>query len=211
MGGFVLSVPGIGLESLMIFIIMSRRPPKSTLFPYTTLFRSRATNVYRVLGPRLGLATLALDLLKGAVPVWLAAALPLVDAGAREREWLAVLAGGAAVAGHIWTCFAGFRGGKGVATTAGVLLALAPAAFGIFVLVWVVTVAATRYVSLGSTCGAIAFAAALWWLARGGTQSPIFWLGALLAILVVARHRENLRRVFRGEERRFSLKGGSTS
>ena len=168
-----------------------------------------ATNVYRVLGPPLGLATLALDVLKGAAPVWAAAALPLGDAWPREREWLAVLAGGAAVAGHVWTCFAAFRGGKGVATTAGVLLALAPAAFGIFLAVFVVTVAATRYVSLGSTLGALAFVLALGWLAPAGPRSPAFWLGALLALVVIVRHRENLRRVLRGEERRFSLKGGT--
>ena len=165
-----------------------------------------ATNVYRVLGPRLGLATLLLDVLKGALPVWLVPALPAMDAFPGGREWCAVTVGLAAVAGHVWTCFAGFKGGKGVATSAGVLLALAPAAFGVFVLVFAATLALTRYVSLGSVLGSVAFVVAL---GIGlGTRNPVFMLGALLATLVIVRHRQNLQRLARGEERRFSFKGG---
>ncbi len=170
-----------------------------------------ATNVYRVLGPRLGLATLALDILKGAFPVWVAAALPAPELSGRARELLAVAAAAAAVTGHVWTCFAGFKGGKGVATTVGVLLALAPAAFAIFVAVFLATVAITRYVSLGSTLGALAFSISLAWLAPSGVRSPVFWLGLGLGLVVVVRHRENLRRLARGEERRFSWKGGGGS
>lgn len=168
-----------------------------------------ATNVYRVLGPGLGIATLLLDVLKGAIPVWLVPALPQFDAFPGGKEWCAVAVGLAAVAGHVWTCFAGFRGGKGVATTVGVLLALAPAAFGVFVAVFAITLAVTRFVSLGSVLGALGFAIALMlWM---GPRSPVFAMGILLAGLVVVRHRENLKRLARGEERRFSFKGGSSS
>lgn len=168
-----------------------------------------ATNVYRVLGPGLGLLTLALDVLKGAVPVWLVPAFPQMDAFPGGREWCAVTVGLAAVVGHMATVFAGFRGGKGVATTVGVLLALAPGAFGVFVAVFVAVVALTRYISLGSVLGSLAFviALALW----SGPRSPTFALGGLLAVLVILRHRENLARLSRGEERRFSLKGGNAS
>ena len=76
-------------------------------------------------------------------------------------EWPPILAGLGAIAGHVWSVFARFRGGKGVATTAGVLLALSPAAFGVFVAVFVATVAVTRYISLGSMLGALAFALTL--------------------------------------------------
>jgi glycerol-3-phosphate acyltransferase PlsY len=167
-----------------------------------------ATNVYRVLGPGLGIATLLLDVLKGALPVWGLPTLGFMAAFPGGREGCAVTAGLAAVAGHVWTCFAGWKGGKGVATTAGVLLALAPAAFGVFVAVFVATVALTRYISLGSVLGSVAFVAALAWRSGGDVRRPAFVMGALLAALVIARHRENIARMVRGEERRFSFKGG---
>ncbi|HET9327667.1 MAG TPA: glycerol-3-phosphate 1-O-acyltransferase PlsY [Candidatus Eisenbacteria bacterium] len=168
-----------------------------------------ATNVYRVLGPRLGVATLLLDVLKGALPVWLVPALPQMDRFPGGQAWCAVAVALAAVAGHVWTCFAGFKGGKGVATTAGVLLALAPLAFGVFVVVFVITLALSRYVSLGSVLGSVAFVIALALIE--GTRTPAFMLGGLLAILVILRHRENLKRLARGEERRFSFRGGAST
>jgi acyl phosphate:glycerol-3-phosphate acyltransferase len=167
-----------------------------------------ATNVYRTLGPGLGILTLLLDIAKGALPVWVLPQLGLAAAFPGGPEWCRLAAGLAAVAGHVWTFLAGFRGGKGVATTVGVLLALAPAAFGSFVGVFLLTVAVTRYISLGSTLGAIAFAATLAVVAPGGVLSPTFLLGVALAVLVIARHRDNFHRLLRGEERRFSWKGG---
>ncbi len=168
-----------------------------------------ATNVYRVLGPRLGIATLLLDVCKGALPVWLAPALIPLDRFPGGHDGAAMIAGLGAVAGHVWSCFAGFRGGKGVATSAGVLLALGPLAFAAFLAVFVVTLALTRYVSLGSVLGSAAFVVAL--ALERGLRDPVFWLGALLATLVIVRHRENLRRLARGEERRFSFKGGAST
>jgi glycerol-3-phosphate acyltransferase PlsY len=170
-----------------------------------------ATNVYRSLGPGLGVLTLLLDIAKGALPVWLLPHAAFAAAFPGGPEWCRLAVGLAAVAGHVWTCFAGFKGGKGVATTVGVLLALAPAAFGVFVLVFVLVVAVTRFISLGSTLGAVAFAVALAFLAPGGARSPTFLLGLLLALLVVVRHRDNFRRLLRGKERRFSFRGGRTS
>ncbi len=167
-----------------------------------------ATNVYRSLGPALGITTLLLDIAKGALPVVLVPGLPFAQAFPGGREWCMAAVATAAVAGHVWTCFADFQGGKGVATTVGVLLALAPVAFGVFAAVFVATVALTRYVSLGSVLGSLAFAVTLGWVARGGMRSPTFALGALLALLVIVRHRENLARLARGTERRFSLRGG---
>jgi len=170
-----------------------------------------ATNVYRSLGPALGILTLILDIAKGALPVWLLPHAAFAAAFPGGPEWCRLAVGLAAVAGHVWTFLAGFKGGKGVATTVGVLLALAPAAFGIFALVFVLVVAVTRYISLGSMLGAAAFAVALAFLAPGGLRSPTFLLGLLLALLVVFRHRDNFRRLLRGEERRFSFRGGRTS
>jgi glycerol-3-phosphate acyltransferase PlsY len=105
---------------------------------------------------------------------------------------------------------AGFKGGKGVAAAVGVLLALAPVAFGVFVAVFVAVVAVTRYVSLGSVLGALAFSVTLFVRGGGAWRSPTTLLGVALALLVLLRHRENLGRLTRGEERRFSFKGGGS-
>ena len=170
-----------------------------------------ATNVYRSLGSALGILTLVLDIAKGALPVWLLPHAAFAATFPGGPEWCRLAVGLAAVAGHVWTFLAGFKGGKGVATSAGVLLALAPAAFGVFALVFLLVVAVTRFVSLGSTLGAIAFAVALAFRAPGGPRSPTFLLGLLLALLVVFTHRDNYRRLMRGEERRFSFRGGRSS
>jgi len=164
-----------------------------------------ATNVYRSLGPAIGLLTLVLDMAKGALPVWLVPGLAIARSFPGGPEWCRIAVGFAAVAGHVWTFLAGFKGGKGVATTAGVLLALSPPAFGVFVAVFLATLAMTRFVSLGSILGAIAFTFALWRIEPAGIRSPAFLLGALLAAVVVVRHRENIARLMKGEERRFTF------
>ena len=170
-----------------------------------------ATNVYRSLGPALGITTLLLDMSKGALPVWLVPASPIADRFPGGPEACGLAVGLAAVAGHVWSFLAGFKGGKGVATTAGVLLALAPRAFAVFAAVFVVTVALTRYISLGSVLGALAFSIALAFVTPAGVKGPTFAFGVLLAAVVVVRHRENLRRLARGSERRFSWRGGANS
>lgn len=164
-----------------------------------------ATNVYRSLGPGIGVATLVLDIAKGAVPVWLVPSSPLAQAFPGGAEWCAVAVAFAAVAGHVWTFLAGFKGGKGVATTVGVLLSLSPPAFGVFMAVFLVTLLATRYVSLGSILGSIAFTAALTKFTPGGVGSPRFLLGALLAVIVIVRHKDNIARLLSGQESRFSF------
>jgi glycerol-3-phosphate acyltransferase PlsY len=171
-----------------------------------------ATNVYRSLGPPLGIATLVLDALKGALPVWLVPRL-LVHESSRPSDYpmLAVATGLGAVLGHVFSFWTGFRGGKGVATTAGVLLALAPAAFAVFCGVFVATVAVTRFISLGSTLGSVAFLVALCLWTPVPLADPRVWLGLVLTVLILWRHRENYRRLARGEERRFSLRGESAS
>jgi len=143
--------------------------------------------------------------------VWLLPQLAIAASFPGGPEWCRLAVGLAAVAGHVWTFLAGFRGGKGVATTVGVLLALAPAAFGVFVLTFVLVVAVTRYISLGSTLGAVAFVLTLGMTGHGGWRSPTTLLGVALAVLVIVRHVDNFRRLARGEERRFSWKGGSES
>jgi glycerol-3-phosphate acyltransferase PlsY len=164
--------------------------------------------VYRSLGPALGITTMVLDIAKGALPVAIVPGLGITQPFPGGREWCMVTVAVAAVCGHMWTCFAGFRGGKGVATTVGVLLTLAPLAFGVFAVVFLAVLALTRYVSLGSVLGSLAFVVALGLLADGGVRSPRFAVGLVLGLLVVARHRDNLVRLAQGTERRFTLKGG---
>jgi glycerol-3-phosphate acyltransferase PlsY len=168
-----------------------------------------ATNVYRTLGPAIGVSVLVLDIAKGALPTWLVPGLALSAGFPGGSEWCRLAVGLAAVLGHLFTVFAGFKGGKGVATTAGVLLALSPVAFATFATVFVIAVAVTRYISLGSMLGSLAFASTLGVTAPGGVRSPTFAFGVAIALLVIVRHRENIGRLARGEERRFSFRGGS--
>jgi len=165
-----------------------------------------ATNVYRSLGPAVGVPVLLLDVAKGALPTWLVPGMSVCAAFPGGPEWCRLAVAAAAVLGHMFTVFAGFRGGKGVATTVGVLLALSPAAFAGFLGVFVITVALTRYISLGSILGSAAFAITLGLTHAGGWKSPTFFFGALLAAVVIYRHKDNIARLTRGEERRFSFK-----
>jgi len=120
-----------------------------------------ATNVYRSLGPAVGVPVLLLDIAKGALPTWLVPGMAACAAFPGGLEWCRLAVAAAAVLGHMFTVFAGFRGGKGVATSAGVLLALSPVAFAATLLVFVATVAITRYISLGSMLGAVTLATTL--------------------------------------------------
>jgi glycerol-3-phosphate acyltransferase PlsY len=119
-------------------------------------------------------------------------------------------AGIAAVAGHIWPVFARFRGGKGVATACGVFLAMAPLATGASVIVWLLVLAATRYVSVASMAAAVFLPLAIWSAARltgRGPSAPLLVAGAVVAVAVVARHRSNIRRLLEGTENRFGRAG----
>jgi acyl phosphate:glycerol-3-phosphate acyltransferase len=153
-----------------------------------------ATNVLRTGRKGLALATLALDLLKGALPAWLASRYLGPD--------MAVVAGLGAVIGHCFPVWLQFRGGKGVATAAGVVVALTPVVAGIAVGVFVLVVLATRYVSLASILGTIAAAPCAYLL--GHVQAAELYL--LLALLIVLKHAGNIRRLAQGNESRLDLR-----
>lgn len=156
-----------------------------------------ATNVLRAHGKGLALAVAALDIGKGALAVWL---VRLVTADPRP----AAAAGVAAVIGHVFPVFYGFRGGKGVATAVGAFVALAPLATLVCVAVFVAIVAVTRYVSLGSVVSVSLLppVAGLFFHAR----EPVVVAGAAVAALVVVEHVENLKRLAAGTERKLGQK-----
>jgi glycerol-3-phosphate acyltransferase PlsY len=147
-----------------------------------------ATNAWRLLGWRVGLPTLVLDILKGVLPVVLAR-LALGDVPALGAVGLA------AVVGHCWTPALRFRGGKGVATSAGVLLALAPLPTLLLVALWTGTVLGLRRSSLGALVAVAGAPLVFWWLAPGR-----LWVVAGIAVIVVLRHVPNIRRLVRGTE-----------
>lgn len=169
-----------------------------------------ATNVARVLGPKYGVLVLALDCVKGAAPTGLLPSL-LLASNPSQHLHLAVLSGVGAILGHMFPCWIGFRGGKGVATALGVALVLAPLPSGVALAVFALCFAATRIVSLSSIVGAFAFCALELWTLRPAPFSESTWslaaFSSVVPILIVVRHRTNLARLLRGTEPRFRFGG----
>jgi glycerol-3-phosphate acyltransferase PlsY len=160
-----------------------------------------ATNTFRNLGWKAAVPVALVDVLKGWLPVWW---FPQVDQTA-VWGWTLTYAA-AAILGHVFSFWVGFRGGKGIATSAGVFLALAPWSVLVALVVWVVVVFATRIVSLGSLAAALAVPISVYLLPPEGGR-PLFYFTLGLAAFVFWAHRSNLRRLVRGEENRFG-KGG---
>lgn len=161
-----------------------------------------ATNVGRVLGTKWGVVTFVLDAAKGCVPVIVAPWLYARATGGAVPAWLGVACGAAAVAGHVWPVWLRFRGGKGVATCAGMLLGVAPAAGIAGAATWGLVFGARRIVSLASIAAALAVALAAW-LLYGRTEVWRPWTLTVLGALVVWRHRSNIRRLLDGTEPRI--------
>lgn len=157
-----------------------------------------ATNAFRVLGWRLALPVLVFDVFKGWLPTYL---FPTLDNAG--PPW-AFAYGVAAIVGHVYSVFVRFRGGKGVATSAGVFLALAPVAVGVGLAIWLAIVFTTRIVSLASIIAAVALPLTVYAL-HGPTT--VFWVSAGLAAFVIYAHRSNIRRLLKGEEHRFGRRG----
>ena len=152
-----------------------------------------AANVLRVSSPMTAMTVLALDATKGGLAVWLAD-------GLTRQPPLAVCAGLAAIAGHIYPPWLGFRGGKGMATTAGVFAMLAPVAAACAAAVFLVLIAASRIVSIASMGAMVVLPPLAAWF--GGSRVVV--IGACVAAaFVLFRHRTNMRRVWLGTERRL--------
>lgn len=167
-----------------------------------------ATNVFRSVSKPLGILTFAFDLLKGFCGARLVPLLAASLTGSPHESGmgLPVFCGAMAVVGHNWTCFLGFKGGKGIATSAGLLLGLSPAGVGIAFLVWLALFLTTRYVSVASIGAAAALGVAVWPL-HLKTQGA--WFPAvltLLAAVAVWKHRSNIARLRAGTESRFQFR-----
>ncbi len=167
-----------------------------------------ATNAFRVLGKAAGSLVLGVDALKGALACW---GLPLAAArlGSGADLWtgleeLAVTAGVAAILGHNYPCWLRFKGGKGIATSAGVLLVLMPAALAVCLGLWLLVFALSRYVSLASLAAAAALPFAVW-----GTRGSRLLIGVacILSAMAIYKHRANVQRLLAGTEHRVSRSG----
>jgi glycerol-3-phosphate acyltransferase PlsY len=160
-----------------------------------------ATNVYRVAGLPAALLASLFDIAKGAVPVL------IVRAEAPNAEWLQIACGLAAVVGHILPVFAGFRGGKGVNTLLGVLVVLLPVETAICLMVFIVTLAVSRIVSLGSILAGVSLSliVVIEKYAIGKNISPLLLSACLfVTLLVLFTHRANIKRIVGRSENRLS-------
>jgi glycerol-3-phosphate acyltransferase PlsY len=192
-----------------------------------------ATNVLRVLGKKYGIPCLALDILKGFVPTLLAINLirfagqpagmgiPALMAWAWQfpaegqftAQLLQVVSGLCAILGHNYSPWVGFKGGKGIATSAGVVIALMPAAIVILVTLWLVVFLTTRYVSVASIAAVVVLPVLTLYgswhhgrLQDGSWNKPLFGLSLAIAVLGVWKHRANIGRLMAGTENRFERK-----
>lgn len=164
-----------------------------------------ATNVFRILGKGAGIFVLTADAMKGVLAVAVLA--PAVE---RMASWTAPLAGNlsalagiCAILGHNYTCWLRFKGGKGIATTAGVFAALAPAAFAIALATWLVVFAVSRYVSLASIVAAVALPLAVWLTGHGAL---LIGVSTALGALAIYKHKANIDRLRVGTENRIGAR-----
>jgi len=165
-----------------------------------------ATNVFRILGKGAGIFVLTADALKGFLACGLVANLSWQMFGQSGTEhdgarlYVSIVSGICAILGHNYTCWLKFKGGKGIATSAGVLIALVPKAFVVALLVWLVVFFASRYVSLASIMAALILPFATWQL----EGSPVLILiTTLMSALAIYKHRANIQRLRAGTENRI--------
>jgi glycerol-3-phosphate acyltransferase PlsY len=164
-----------------------------------------ATNVIRVLGYKAGIPVLLFDVFKGWLAVELSFLFPVSGLEPSMMTWLRIAMALAAVIGHVFPVFAGFRGGKGVGTMAGVGIALFPLALLVVLGIFILVLATTRYVSLSSVTGALAFPLAVWFIS-GERHPALLGLAILVALFIPATHWKNIHRLIHGTEKKFDFK-----
>jgi glycerol-3-phosphate acyltransferase PlsY len=175
-----------------------------------------ATNVFRVLGKGPGIFVLLVDALKGFVAVALTInfyphlneLLPAIFTAdgmvyPQLRFGLGIVAGLFSILGHNYTCWLGFKGGKGIATTGGAFLALAPVAVGVALVAWIIAFVSTRFVSVASIVAAVALPATVW---LTQPQLTLRLIAIALGVLAIYKHKTNIQRLLNGTESRFHFK-----
>ncbi|MBN1482194.1 glycerol-3-phosphate 1-O-acyltransferase [candidate division KSB1 bacterium] len=166
------------------------------------------TNVFRVLGPGPGIFVMLFDAFKGfAATFWVSKI--VVDSMPLDAGLIMILAGVSAIIGHIWTVFAGFRGGKGVGTAAGMLAALFPMALLVCLVVFFIVLAVSKIVSLSSMCAAVALPITLSvfrYVFDSPVQLSLYIFSYLAAALIIYTHRSNIKRLINGTENRIGKK-----
>jgi glycerol-3-phosphate acyltransferase PlsY len=162
-----------------------------------------ATNVGRVMGRNWGLLAFACDFLKGFLPLYLVRSLAFAEGGSWSVSLLLVICGLAAIVGHNYTPWLGFKGGKGIATSAGVLGALMPCVLAVALSLWIIAVLLTRTVSIGSLLAAAVLPPAAGWFYPG--EWIYFGLATLAGGLATWRHRSNIQRLLAGTESRINF------
>jgi acyl phosphate:glycerol-3-phosphate acyltransferase len=170
-----------------------------------------ATNVFRFLGKPAGIFVLFADALKGWLAVvgvtWVVIQAFHLSQDQVTKEWLQICAGVCAILGHNFTCWLHFKGGKGIATSAGALTALVPLSLIIILGVWIVVFALSRYVSLASICAALTLPFAAWLTHQSVTMIAIT---TALGVLAIYKHKANIKRLLNGTESRLALKKPAT-
>jgi glycerol-3-phosphate acyltransferase PlsY len=164
-----------------------------------------ATNVMRTLGKGPGITVLAIDTVKGFLPVWMAARV-LAPTGVNV-VWLQIICCVSVVAGHNWTCWLKFKGGKGVATSAGALLAFLRFPLICALAVWIIVFLLSRYVSLASLCAAVTVPIATWFRYRDVT---LLIFATLIAAAAIYKHKSNIQRLLAGTENRVSKRNSAS-
>ena len=154
-----------------------------------------STNAARVLGAKLGILTLILDISKGAIPTLIATML-------LDSSISVILVGICAILGHSFSIFMKFKGGKAVATTVGVFIVLVPGAILLAAVIFFLVFGITRYVSLSSMIGAISLPI---WIIIFYKNIPLTIFGIIIAVLIIVRHKSNIQRLLNGTESKFSI------
>lgn len=162
-----------------------------------------ATNVLRVLGAKAALAVAVLDVGKGATAVLIAMLAAPRELSGSARDWVLVCVSVAAIAGHTFSPYIGFRGGKGVATAAGAIAVMMPATWPALFVTFVLVIVLTRIVSLASLVVAVEFMVLSWIVYHD--RLPLKAFALVAAALVIFQHRDNIARLIRGEERKISV------
>ena len=172
-----------------------------------------ATNVFRVVGPKIGIGAFVLDIFKGFLPVFAGIRIiePTLSGIDAADQWLggaSVALALAAIIGHNYTFFLGFKGGKGIATSAGAMLGFLPIVFTTSLATWILTLYFSGYVALASISAALSIppTTIVLGLISGEMNYPVIFFGVFAPIMAIWRHRSNIKRLLAGQEDRIDRK-----